>query len=118
MNNMVCFNFMKNLNKTICFDIDNIICKTIKSNYKKEAYLGIIEKAKKQTGYTLSVDLRSLKIWDKDEEIVSDFEIDDFRKHSLINGLDDIGITLQDENSISDFEKMRHPHGGVLTAEN
>ena len=78
----------------------------------------IIEKAKKQTGYTLSVDLRSLKIWDKDEEIVSDFEIDDFRKHSLINGLDDIGITLQDENSISDFEKMRHPHGGVLTAEN
>ena len=35
MNNMVCFNFMKNLNKTICFDIDNIICKTIKSNYKK-----------------------------------------------------------------------------------
>ena len=35
MNNMVYFNFMKNLNKTICFDIDNVICKTIKSNYKK-----------------------------------------------------------------------------------
>ena len=26
---------MKNLKKTICFDIDNMICKTIKSNYKK-----------------------------------------------------------------------------------
>ena len=32
---MVYFNYMKNLTKSICFDIDNVICKTIKSNYKK-----------------------------------------------------------------------------------
>ena len=32
---MVYFNYMKNLNKSICLDIDNVICKTIKSNYKK-----------------------------------------------------------------------------------
>ncbi|OFW80557.1 MAG: 3-isopropylmalate dehydratase small subunit [Alphaproteobacteria bacterium RIFCSPLOWO2_01_FULL_40_26] len=32
------------------------------------------------------------------------FEIDPFKKHCLIEGLDDIGLTLQKENKISDFE--------------
>ena len=33
------------------------------------------------------------------------FEIDTFRKHCLVNGLDDIGLTLQKEAHISSFEK-------------
>ena len=74
----------------------------------------IIKKSRTQTGYKLNVDLKSLKIWD-DEEIVVKFKIDDFRRNSLMNGLDDIDITLQYETNISDFEQTRHIHGGVLS---
>ena len=74
----------------------------------------IIKKSRTQTGYKLSVDLKSLKIWDDEEEIVVKFKIDDFRRNSLMNGLDDIDITLQYETNISDFEQTRHKHGGVL----
>ena len=75
----------------------------------------IIKKSRTQTGYKLSVDLKSLKIWDDEEEIVVKFKIDDFRRNSLMNGLDDIDITLQYETNISDFEQTRHTHGGVLS---
>ena len=74
----------------------------------------ITSKARTEKGYRLNVDLKSLKIWDEDEEIVFQFKIDDFRRNSLMNGLDDIGITLQHETNISDFEQIRHKHGGVL----
>lgn len=33
------------------------------------------------------------------------FEVDSFRKHCLINGLDDIGLTLEDRQAIKDFEQ-------------
>ena len=52
---------------------------------------------------------------DEDEDIVFRFKLDEFRRNSLINGLDDIGITMQHENDILDFERTRHKHGGVLT---
>jgi len=74
----------------------------------------IISKSRAEKGYRLNIDLKSLKIWDEDEEIVFQFEIDDFRRNSLMNGLDDIGITMQHETNISDFEQIRHKHGGVL----
>ncbi|MCY1383113.1 3-isopropylmalate dehydratase small subunit 1 [compost metagenome] len=32
------------------------------------------------------------------------FEVDAFRKHCLLNGLDDIGLTLQDADAIRNFE--------------
>lgn len=35
---------------------------------------------------------------------VLNFEIDAFRKHCLLNGLDDIGLTLQDGDAIATFE--------------
>jgi 3-isopropylmalate dehydratase small subunit len=35
------------------------------------------------------------------------FEIDPFRKHCLLNGLDDIGLTMQKVDKISAFEKAR-----------
>jgi 3-isopropylmalate/(R)-2-methylmalate dehydratase small subunit len=40
------------------------------------------------------------------------FEIDPFRKHCLLNGLDDIGLTMEKSDSISNFEKKNaasHP---------
>ena len=36
---------------------------------------------------------------------ILEFEVDAFRKHCLLNGLDDIGITLQDEDAIRSFEE-------------
>jgi 3-isopropylmalate/(R)-2-methylmalate dehydratase small subunit len=55
-------------------------------------------------GYTLEIDLASQVVKRPDGKAVS-FEIDEFRKHCLLNGLDDIGLTLQDADSIRAFEK-------------
>ena len=46
----------------------------------------------------------------KDQIIISDnsifkFNIDSFRKHCLLNGLDDIGITMEKSNLIDNYEK-------------
>jgi 3-isopropylmalate/(R)-2-methylmalate dehydratase small subunit len=57
-------------------------------------------------GYRLTVDLAEQKIIRPDGEAI-DFEIDAFRKHCLLNGLDDIGLTLQDADAIREYEKAR-----------
>ncbi|MGB2272123.1 MAG: 3-isopropylmalate dehydratase small subunit [Pseudomonadales bacterium] len=56
-------------------------------------------------GYSLSVDLESQKITLTDGTTI-DFEVDDFRKHCLLNGLDDIALTLEEADSISAFEEQ------------
>ena len=55
----------------------------------------------------------SQKTWDSNEEVVLDFDIEPFRRHCLLNGLDDIGLTLEQEDSINDFEASRSKFGGV-----
>ncbi len=64
----------------------------------------IMDKAQGKPGVNLTVDLEGLLVWDEDEEISIPFEIDAARRHNLLNGLDDIGLTLQFEDKISDFE--------------
>ncbi|GIW46382.1 MAG: 3-isopropylmalate dehydratase small subunit [Deltaproteobacteria bacterium] len=55
-------------------------------------------------GYKLTVDLESQTL--KDEEgLIIHFEIDPFRKKCLLEGLDDIALTLQLEDKISAYEK-------------
>ena len=44
-------------------------------------------------GYTLEVDLEGLKIRDS-EGLEFDFEVNEFYRHKLLNGLDNIGLTL------------------------
>ncbi|WP_027859105.1 3-isopropylmalate dehydratase small subunit [Marinobacterium jannaschii] len=57
-------------------------------------------------GYQLTVDLeRQLVVTPAGEEIA--FEIDEFRKHCLLNGLDDIGLTLQHADDIRAYEDKR-----------
>ena len=51
----------------------------------------------------LTIDLENQKIMRPDGEEIA-FEVDAFRKHCLLEGLDDIGITLQSSEKISDFE--------------
>ena len=54
-------------------------------------------------GYQLTVDLdRQVVIKDQGDEMP--FEVQPFRKYCLLNGLDDIGITLQDADAIKAFE--------------
>src|SRR6476660_3987664 len=53
---------------------------------------------------TLTVDLEKQEIRGPDGGVVR-FEIDPFRKHCLLNGLDDIGLTLEKAEAIDRFEK-------------
>ncbi len=57
-------------------------------------------------GYRLAIDLEKQAITAPDGQMYS-FAIDAFRKHCLLNGLDDIGLTLQHVDEIAAFEK-RH----------
>lgn len=55
-------------------------------------------------GYELTADLeRQVVIAPTGEEYP--FEVDAFRKHCLLNGLDDIGLTLQQGDAIKDYEQ-------------
>ena len=54
-------------------------------------------------GYQLTVDLAAQTVTRPDGKVLS-FDIDPFRKHCLLNGLDDIGLTLQDAEAIKAFE--------------
>ena len=54
-------------------------------------------------GYKLLVDLPTQTIQTPAGESIA-FEVDSFRKHCLINGLDDIGLTLEDADDIRAFE--------------
>ena len=75
----------------------------------------ILEKAEASPGYSLSIDLDGQRVWDSDEEISASFDIEAFRRYLLLNGLDDIGLTLEQEDAIAAFESSRSPHGGTLT---
>lgn len=59
-----------------------------------------------EEGYQLQVDLQPQTITTASGEVIN-FEIDAFRKHCLLEGLDDIGITLQDAEVIRAFEAQR-----------
>ena len=66
----------------------------------------LIHKAESTPGYTLTIDLPSQTVTD-DSGFSAHFDVDPFRKHCLLNGLDDIGLTLQNEGDISDYEARR-----------
>jgi len=81
----------------------------------EETVQQIIEKAEKDPGYKLHVDLEAQRVWDDSEEVVATFDLEPFRRYSLLNGLDDIGLTMEREDDISKFESQRGLHGGVVT---
>lgn len=57
-------------------------------------------------GYEVTVDLESQTISDGSGWSI-EFEVDAFRKHCLLNGLDDIALTLEHEDKIAAFEEQR-----------
>jgi len=59
-----------------------------------------------EEGYQLTIDLAAQTITKQNDEVIQ-FEIDEFRKHRLLNGLDDIGLTMQHVDDIQAYEKKR-----------
>jgi 3-isopropylmalate/(R)-2-methylmalate dehydratase small subunit len=59
-----------------------------------------------ETGYSVTVDLERRAVEDA-LGFSSSFEIDDFRRHCLMEGLDDIGLTLRSEPQIAAYEARR-----------
>ncbi len=57
-------------------------------------------------GYQLKVDLQAQQISTPSGRVI-EFDVDPFRKHCLLEGLDDIGITLQDADQIKAYEAKR-----------
>jgi 3-isopropylmalate/(R)-2-methylmalate dehydratase small subunit len=58
-------------------------------------------------GFELVVDLPAQTVASADGSIAYRFEIDDFRKYCLVNGLDEIGLTLRHADKIHEFENRR-----------
>src|SRR5580765_4626172 len=66
----------------------------------------LFDDANRGANATVTVDLEKQEIRGPDGGCVK-FEIDPFRKHCLLNGWDDIGLTMRHEKDISDFEARR-----------
>ena len=63
----------------------------------------LFQQVEANPGYELTVDLQAQTVTRPDGKVYH-FELDEFRKHCLVNGLDDIGLTLQDHEAIATFE--------------
>jgi len=72
----------------------------------KEQLDQLMEDAENGANSILDVDLENQQIGRPNGEKIA-FEIDSFRKHCLVNGLDDIGLTMQKAPSIDSFEQKR-----------
>jgi 3-isopropylmalate/(R)-2-methylmalate dehydratase small subunit len=66
----------------------------------------LMDEIKAMNGYCLSIDLAAQTVITPSNEVYG-FEIDPFRKYCLINGLDEIGLTLKHADKIRLFEEKR-----------
>ena len=70
---------------------------------KEDEVDALFQQAEAVEGYQLSLDLAAQTVT-RPDGVQYSFEVDAFRKHCLLNGLDDIGLTLQDSDAIKAFE--------------
>jgi 3-isopropylmalate/(R)-2-methylmalate dehydratase small subunit len=66
----------------------------------------LFREVEQSEGYQLAVDLEARTVTTPSGETFT-FEVDDFRRHCLLNGLDDIGVTLEDAELIRSYEESR-----------
>ena len=66
----------------------------------------LFKEAEANEGYQLTVDLEAKTVTTPSGESFG-FDVDDFRRHCLLNGLDDIGVTLEDADTIRAYEEAR-----------
>jgi 3-isopropylmalate/(R)-2-methylmalate dehydratase small subunit len=65
----------------------------------------LFQRAEEEAGCSITVDLERQVV--EADGFSASFEIDPFRKHLLLNGLDDIGLTLQKEDAVAAYEARR-----------
>jgi 3-isopropylmalate/(R)-2-methylmalate dehydratase small subunit len=65
----------------------------------------LLDDASRGSNSTLTVDLETKTISGPDGGTIT-FDLDDFKRHCLLNGLDDIGLTLEKASSIATFEQQ------------
>ncbi|MCW9014024.1 MAG: 3-isopropylmalate dehydratase small subunit [Gammaproteobacteria bacterium] len=66
----------------------------------------LFNKVNGKKGYQLTIDLASQKIITEEGDEI-EFDVDEFRKYCLLNGLDDIGLTLNHADDIRAYEEQR-----------
>lgn len=66
----------------------------------------LFQESEANEGYKLDINLEQQTVTRPNGEVIK-FEVEQDRKHSLLNGLDDIGITLQQEAAITAYEEER-----------
>src|SRR5437588_850388 len=66
----------------------------------------ILDRAEREPGYSVTIDLENQTVADA-RDTLAQFDVDPAVKHRLLNGLDDIGLTLQHASAIADFEARR-----------
>ena len=74
---------------------------------REEQVAEIIRRASEIPDYQLVIDLERCKV-EGDRGLSASFQIDDFTRQCLLQGLDDIGLTLQHQSEITAYE-ARHP---------
>ena len=72
----------------------------------KEQLDALMDDAERGANATLSVDLENQVIQGPDGGEIK-FEIDEFKRHCLLNGLDDVGLTMQVNDKIDNFEDQQ-----------
>ncbi|MEW6636152.1 MAG: 3-isopropylmalate dehydratase small subunit [Actinomycetota bacterium] len=65
----------------------------------------LLDAVREDPEVTVTVDLESRTV--KGPGVETEFEVDDFTRHRLLNGLDDVGLTLEHEEDIETFERSR-----------
>ncbi|HZR57216.1 MAG TPA: 3-isopropylmalate dehydratase small subunit [Terriglobales bacterium] len=73
----------------------------------EEQVAQIIRRADEISGYQITIDLEQRKVSD-DRGFTANFQIEESTRHRLLNGLDDIGLTLLRESDIAAYE-AQHP---------
>ena len=66
----------------------------------------LMDDAERGANATISIDLATQEIRGPDGGMIH-FDIDSFRKHCLMNGLDDIGLTMEKQSDIDKFERSQ-----------
>lgn len=72
----------------------------------------LVRRSSEIDGHEVTVDLEKCSVHDE-HGFEASFQIDEFTRHCLLNGLDDVGLTLQHESEIAAYE-ARHPVPGSI----
>jgi 3-isopropylmalate/(R)-2-methylmalate dehydratase small subunit len=82
---------------------------------KEDEAAELMRRAGKLSDYQLSIDLEQCEVRD-DQGFRAKFPVDEFVRHCLLNGLDDIGLTLQHEAEIAAYEALHAPPAALQSA--